>query len=103
VVVLLSLWVVGCQRTGAQPGTSASGAAEPAGPVAVTVATPKRQTLAWTVEQPGSVQPFEVAPIDARVGGYVKAVKVDIGDEVKGPAAGKPGTVLAELGAPDLV
>jgi HlyD family secretion protein len=92
----------GCQRSDSGP-PAAAGSSGPNGSVAVAVATPKRQTLSWVVEQPGSVQPFEVAPIEARVSGYVKTVNVDIGDEVKGPAGGRPGTVLADLDTPDLV
>jgi len=68
------------------------------GAAKVVVASPKKQSLSWAVEQPGSVHPFEVTPIEAKVSGYLKSVNVDLGDEVKGPE-----TVLAELDVPELV
>ena len=73
------------------------------GPVTVTVTQLKRQAILWVIEQPGSVQPFEMTTIEARVGGYLKAVKVDLGDEVRGPKGTEPGIVLAELDVPELV
>lgn len=75
-------------------------AAKPAegGAAKVVVVSPKKQTLTWSVEQPGNVQAFEVTAIEAKVSGYLKKVNVDIGDEVKGPE-----TVLAELDVPELV
>ncbi len=73
------------------------------GPVAVTVTQPKKQAISWVIEQPGSVQPFEMTTIEARVGGYLKSVKVDLGDEVRGPKGTEPGMVLAELDVPELV
>src|SRR5579885_3350081 len=92
---LLLTIAAGCQRGNGQPASTAPPAQD--GAVTVAVATPKRQTLTWSVEQPGSVQPFEVTPIEARVAGYIKKVNADIGDEVK------TGTVLAEIDVPDLV
>lgn len=45
---------------------------------------------------PGSLQAYYSAPIYARVSGYLKSWKLDIGDEVKA------GQVLAEIETPDL-
>ena len=60
------------------------------------------------VEQPGQVAAFEVAPLFAKVTGYVQKLNVDLGDEVRGPKydnEGKqtaPGQVLCELAIPEL-
>lgn len=65
--------------------------------VAVAVVSPKRQSLQWTVDQPGTVHPFEVTPIIAKLPGYVAKVYADIGDAVI------EGQVLAEVSIPELV
>jgi RND family efflux transporter MFP subunit len=84
----------GCGKTG--PNTVAA-TANPDAPAAVAVVSPVRKTLVTAVEQPATVQPFEVTPVVAKLAGYVREVKVDIGDPVK------PGTPLAELDIPELV
>jgi RND family efflux transporter MFP subunit len=85
---------VGCQKPATPP--AAAGSPAPDAPVAVTVATPKRVTLNWAVEQPGSIQPFETTPLVAKLPGYVKSLRKDLGDPV---AAGE---VLAEIDIPEL-
>src|SRR5262249_51703585 len=94
VVGLLAVLSAGC---GPQP----SGAAAPtAGPIAaaeVTVATPKRQSLTVTVEQPGRVEAFEQTPVYAKIAGYVRDVRVEVGGRVK------KGDLLAELDVPEMV
>jgi HlyD family secretion protein len=69
----------------------------------VTVVSPKKQPLAWSTEQPGTVSAFETTPVMAKLPGYVAKVHVDIGDKVDGPKDGKPGTLLAEVSIPELV
>jgi RND family efflux transporter MFP subunit len=100
---------VGCNRSAPAP----AGGANPAdpGPVKVKVASPKQQPLQWVIEQPGTVEPFEVTPLVAKFPAYVKALApdpagaklpgglpalVDIGTEV---AAGQ---LLATLDIPEL-
>jgi membrane fusion protein (multidrug efflux system) len=46
---------------------------------------------------PGSVRAFQQATLYAKVGGYLKAIKVDKGDTVKA------GELLAEIEAPELI
>jgi HlyD family secretion protein len=71
--------------------------------VSVSVVSPKKQTLAWSTEQPGTVSAFETTPVMAKLPGFVAKVHVDIGDLVVGPKDGKPGTLLAEVSIPELV
>jgi RND family efflux transporter MFP subunit len=56
----------------------------------------KRGEVRCTTTQPGSVQAFESAELFARVSGYLKEQKVDIGDRVK------RGELLAVIDAPEL-
>ena len=56
--------------------------------------TPK--LLSPTLDLPGRLEAFSRAPIFARVSGYLKEWKVDIGATVKA------GQLLAEIDAPDL-
>jgi RND family efflux transporter MFP subunit len=86
------LGLLGCGHESAPP--SAEGAIESA---EVAVAVPQRKTIRYTVEQPGRVEPFEQTPIYAKIAGYVRSVRVEIGDRVK------RGDLLAELDVPELV
>jgi RND family efflux transporter MFP subunit len=103
----------GCGPSGAnsQAPVSAAGSSG-----AIAIVHPKRQSLTRLIEQPGTIQAYEVSQRFARVPGYVRLphdaqgrLLVDIGREVRGPkldAAGKetePGQVLAELDVPELV
>ncbi len=94
---------VGCSREPAAPVAATPALPTPADAVTVAVTSPKKQSLAWTIDQPGSVQAFEVTPVVAKLSGYVSKVHVDLGDVVKGPAGDKPGTLLAEVSIPELV
>ena len=62
----------------------------------VAVAPPGAKTLNPALNLPGRLEAYFRAPIFARVSGYVKSWKVDIGARVKA------GDVLAEIEAPDL-
>ena len=77
-----------------RPYGSPAQAAE--GGVQVQVVKPTRGGLEQTVRQPGSVHAFEWAALFAKVSGYLKTQRVDIGDSVK------RGEVLAEIDAPEL-
>ena len=62
----------------------------------VAVATPGLRGQNDEIEVPGRLEAYYRAPIFARVNGYVKSWKVDIGARVK------TGELLAEIDAPDL-
>jgi HlyD family secretion protein len=68
----------------------------------VTVIAPERKPLVRTIELPGRAEAFEVAPLFAKVTGYVTKIPVDIGDPIKGPTDDEPGTVLCELLVPEV-
>ncbi len=62
----------------------------------VVVITPGSAAPAATLELPGRLEAYSRAPIYARVSGYLKSWKVDIGTQVKA------GQLLAEIETPDL-
>ena len=62
----------------------------------VTVSQPQRGAGLDTLELPGRLEAYYRAPIYARVSGYLKDWKVDIGGRVKA------GQLLAEIDAPDI-
>ncbi|MBI3700672.1 MAG: efflux RND transporter periplasmic adaptor subunit [Afipia sp.] len=62
----------------------------------VAVALPGTKPLNATLNLPGRLEAYSRAPIYARVSGYLKSWKVDIGAKVKA------GDLLAEIEAPDL-
>ncbi len=62
----------------------------------VAVAPPGSKMLNPSLNLPGRLEAYSRAPIFARVSGYVKSWKVDIGARVKA------GDLLAEIEAPDL-
>jgi HlyD family secretion protein len=65
--------------------------------VSVTVAHPTKCTIHYVVQQPGRIEPFEQTPIYAKIPGYVRTVRVDIGDRVK------QGELLVEMSVPEVV
>lgn len=85
----------GCDRLGSHQAPAPVPVVNDA-PVAVTVAVPKRKTIAWSVEQPGTVTAFESTPLVAKLPGYVKTITKDLGDPVEA------GEVLATLDIPEL-
>jgi RND family efflux transporter MFP subunit len=62
----------------------------------VAVVAPAAQGDAGTLDLPGRLEAYSRAPLYARVSGYLKSWKADIGTPVKG------GQLLAEIEAPDL-
>jgi len=62
----------------------------------VAVVAPGEQGDAGTLDLPGRLEAYSRAPLYARVSGYLKDWKVDIGAPVKG------GQLLAEIETPDL-
>lgn len=105
--MILSLLVSGCQPQTNLPSISASEETAVALPKVAT-AKPQRITMIQKTVQPGQIEAFAVAPIHAKVGGFVDQLKADIGDHVTGPVRGsddtveEQGQVLAVLAAPEL-
>lgn len=105
-VLFAPLALVGCGKStpGPQP---AGGAAPDAGPVAVKVASPKRVPMHWSIDQPGTVQPFEVTPVAAKLAGHVREIAPDSaarpGAVIDIGSAVKKGQLLASLDIPELV
>ncbi len=62
----------------------------------VVLITPGKATAATTLDLPGRLEAYSRAPIYARVSGYLKSWKYDIGSPVKA------GALLAEIETPDL-
>ncbi|OOG60325.1 efflux RND transporter periplasmic adaptor subunit [Rhodanobacter sp. C03] len=62
----------------------------------VNVAAPEKSAAGSPLELPGRIEAYTQAPIYARVGGYLKSWKVDIGAPVKA------GQLMAEIETPDL-
>ena len=78
---LASLALVGCSKA---PPSSPTASAD-AGPPVVKVTSAKKVPLHWFIDQPGTVQPYEVTPVAAKLAGHVKAIA---------PDSGKPGGVI---------
>ncbi|AMV20158.1 Efflux pump periplasmic linker BepF [Planctomyces sp. SH-PL14] len=94
----------GCQRTAAPTESTAAAGELP--PIRVVPIRPARKTLRRIVELPGRVEAYEVAPLHAKVTGYVESIPVDIGDSVAGPKGdgptATPGAELCRLLVPEL-
>ena len=103
VAALLAAFL-GCDRPPAQPAAAGHAPA----PVAVGVVKPQRKALRRVVEQPGTVRAYEETPLFAKVSGYVRKVRADIGQRVRGPKFGpsgeevEPGEVLVEIAVPEM-
>ncbi len=94
--LLLLLIPIGCSKPQAST-TVVPTVASSSAPVVVTVTRPITVPLNWSIEQPGTVQAFESTPVVAKLSGFVRTVKVDLGDVVIA------GQLLAELSIPELV
>jgi len=87
--------ILGCGGTGGETASrAASNRSLPA--ARVTTVHPERVTIRRISEEPGQIEAIEVAPIQAKLSGYVRSVAVDIGDRVK------KGQVLVELHMPEV-
>lgn len=89
-VVLASLLLPACQS--GRPAASQYKAP----PVSVEIAHPQRRQVDRVLELPGDVRARRSAKIYSKVSGYLKEVRVDIGDRVQA------GQVVAVLDAPEL-
>ncbi|ODA36356.1 hypothetical protein A6X21_16245 [Planctopirus hydrillae] len=98
--LLFFTMTAGCTH---QASSSASSPSASAAPLARATAAPlERKTLVRVVELPGRAEAFEVAPLHAKVTGYIDKVAVDIGDRVVGPNGETPGTLICQLDVPEL-
>jgi HlyD family secretion protein len=88
---LLCALIAGCD-----PSAVAPAAQETKQSNAVTIIRPERRTIRTTFQQPGTIEPFEQTPLHAKIAGFVKEIRVDIGDVVKA------GDILAELSVPEM-
>jgi RND family efflux transporter MFP subunit len=90
---------VGCNRAN-PPAPAAGGNGAEAGPVKVKIVTPKRQALAWAIEQPGTVEPLEITPLVAKLPGYVKALAPDAVAAIRAGFKGQSGPApLIDIGS----
>src|SRR4051812_46031886 len=97
-ILLSALALTGCEHAQRTDRTDTAGELPP---IRVTAIHPARKTLVRTVELPGRVEAFEVAPLHAKVTGYVERIPVDIGDSIIGPKGDQPGMALCELLVPE--
>lgn len=65
--------------------------------VAVQIALPEHHEITREVVLAGSIEAFEQAPLYSKTAGYLKWIKVDIGDSVR------KGDVLAEIDVPEML
>ncbi|MBI3698528.1 MAG: efflux RND transporter periplasmic adaptor subunit [Acidobacteria bacterium] len=100
VMTLALLAIVGCS-TGR--GVTSSSSNEPSDKavspdlITVSVAKPERRTVTDGLSLTGAIMPYEQVTVYAKTAGYLKWIKVDMGDWVK------PGDVLAEIDVPEVV
>jgi HlyD family secretion protein len=84
----------GCNRPGEAPPAESPSAAEA---TEVAVAKPQRRTVRRLIAQPGyNIEAFQQTPVYAKIPGYVRKVRFDIGDRVR------KGDVLAEVWVPEM-
>lgn len=91
-IAILAFTVVSCHNK--STGTASNTAEE--APQTMEVIKVQSQPIQQTLKLPGELRPFERANIFAKVKGYVKKVRVDIGDKVE------KGQVLMRIEAPEM-
>jgi len=91
----LAVWIYirNASGTSAATGSTAKNGAEVA---TVQVALPERRELTRQISLPASVEAFEETTLYAKISGYLKSIKVDIGDRVR------KGEAVAEIDVPEL-
>lgn len=77
--------------------SSPNAAPQPAPPALVKLTQPRRGEIFRTVSLPATVVANQQATLYSKVGGYLKTITVDKGDDVK------QGQVLAEIEAPEVI
>ena len=95
---LLLITFVGCGQNRGKPKFADSDGQPPEDkkPPRVRAIIVEKQDLTRTIELPGHVEGYQSAELKAKVGGYLKAIHVDIGDRIV------EGKVLAELNIPEM-
>ena len=93
-LITFLLLLAACSGTGGQPDVTTDSATAMPDTVPVFVLAP--DTLKKTVELPGELIPYEQAELYAKVQGFVRSMKADIGDHVK------KGQTLAIIEAPEV-
>lgn len=81
---------------GSSEAETPSNAGSDSNVVAAAVARVERHTIANTLTISGEFKPFQDVDVHAKVAGYIKVIKVDVGDHVK------EGQTLAVLEVPEL-
>jgi RND family efflux transporter MFP subunit len=94
-VIAVAVVVVGVTTRKMADAKLSQWAEDQAAPM-VAVATPDTRGRVTTIDLPGRLEAYSQAQIFARVSGYIKEWKADIGTPVK------TGQLLAEIDAPDL-
>lgn len=93
-IALLIGALTGCSQDSA--GETSDGSTDAQRLTVVRVIRPEVRSLKQRTTQPATIQAFQQAEIHARVAGYLKTLKVDIGDEVA------ENDVLAVLSVPEM-
>jgi RND family efflux transporter MFP subunit len=98
--VFVFLWaglLAACSKpTGGTVGDAPTAERKPSAPIAVTVVKPEPARVWRTLTLSANIQPYEQAPLYAKVAGYVATIAVDIGDRVR------KNEVLARLDIPEM-
>src|ERR1700726_816077 len=97
--ITLSALVLSAAATAACAGHSESAlqeAAAPEGPPTVPVVTVTRNDLSTDLNLTGEFEPYQEVDVMSKVAGYLKSIRVDIGDRVH------EGQVLATLEIPEM-
>lgn len=89
--IALILALTGCKESGKETAVTS------AGPDSVTVFLLQKQAIKKQLSFPAELIPYEKAELFAKVNGYIKEMKVDIGDRVS------KGQVLVLLEAPEML
>src|SRR5437660_9174542 len=87
---LLAL-LVGCKDSSSEPSKP------PSPPIVVQTTLPKHGPITRFLTLPGEVKPYQQATLYAKVGGYLKTITVDKGDQVK------EGDLIADLEVPEML
>lgn len=95
-ILLLVLSASSCSKDGNAAGTQSAGAADADSVLVVSAAKVVRTELNKQISLTGEFQPFQEVDLMAKVSGYVKSIRVDIGDQVR------EGQILATLEIPEM-
>lgn len=94
--LLLASFLISCSRAGETAGNRSAGGTVPDTIPVVPVAKVTRTELSNEISLTGEFQPYQEVDLMAKVSGYVKSIRVDIGDQVR------VGELLATLEIPEM-